>query len=92
MKVSFPLKVRLLEYAICTILFISYTHHSRMEDLFPSGVITTTGCPITTGAQEVTTMDKLQLCFAGGGGGGGGGGVVGGSLTFRSHTVRGGAR
>ena len=48
---------------------------------------------MTTGAQEVMTMDKLQLHFAGGGGGGGGGGgVVGGSLTFRSRTLRGDAR
>ena len=56
------------------------------------GSYTATGRPMTTGAQEVTTMDKLQLHFAGGGGGGGGGGVVGGSLTFRSRTLRGDAR
>ena len=43
---------------------------------------------MTTGAQEVMTVDKLQLHFAGGGGGG----VVGGSLTFRSRTLRGDAR
>ena len=47
---------------------------------------------MTTGAQEVMTMDKFQLHFAGGGGGGGGGGVVGGFLTFRSCTLRGDAR
>ena len=29
---------------------------------------------MTTGSQEVTTVDELQLRFAGGGGGGGGGG------------------
>ena len=44
---------------------------------------------MTTGAQEMTTMDKLQLRYPGGGGGGG---VVGGSLTFRSRTLRGGTR
>ena len=30
------------------------------------------GRPMTTGTQEVMTMDELQLRFAGGGGGGGG--------------------
>ena len=35
---------------------------------------------MTTGAQEVTTVDKLQLCF------------VGGPLTLRGRTLRGDAR
>ena len=128
MKLSFPLKVHLLEHVTCTILFISYTHHSRMEDFDPSGVIgrpmttgahsggddrgrastsfcwrrrrrrswrtfdpqgsyTERGRPMTTGAQEVTTVDELQLRFLGGGGG-----VVGGPLTLRGRTLRGDAR
>ena len=41
---------------------------------------------MTTGAQEVTTMDEFQLCFVGGGG------VVGGPLTFRGRTLRWDAR
>ena len=41
---------------------------------------------MTTGAQEVTTVDELQLRFAGGGGGGGGG-VVEGPLTFRGRSL-----
>ena len=41
---------------------------------------------MTTGAQEVTTVDELQLCFVGGGG------VVGGPLTLRGRTLRGDAR
>ena len=36
---------------------------------------------MTTGAEEVTTVDKLQLCFAGEG-------IVGGPLTF-TLTLRG---
>ena len=57
----------------------------------PQGSYTATGHRMTTEAQEVMTMDELQLRFVGGGGGGGGG-VVGGSLTFRSRTLRGDAR
>ena len=38
---------------------------------------------MTTGAQEVTTVDKLQLHFIGGGG------VVGGPLTLSGRTLRG---
>ena len=56
----------------------------------PQGSFTVTGRQKTTGAQEVMTMDKLQLHLAGGRGGEGG--VVGGSLTFRSRTLRGDAR
>ena len=41
---------------------------------------------MTTGAQEVTTVDELQLRFAGGGG------VVGGPLTLRGRMLRGDAR
>ena len=40
---------------------------------------------MTTGAQEVTTVDDLQLRFVGGG-------VVGGHLTLRGRTLRGDAR
>ena len=54
----------------------------------PQGSYTATGRRMTTAAQEVMTMDELQLRFVGGGGGG----VVGGSLTFRSRTLRGDAR
>ena len=50
------------------------------------------GDSITTGTQEVTTVDDLQLNFVGGGGGGGGGGVVGGPLTLRGRMQRGDAR
>ena len=39
---------------------------------------------MTTGAQEVTTVDELQLHFLGG--------VVGGPLTLRGRTLRGDAR
>ena len=39
---------------------------------------------MTTGAQEVTTVDELQLRFLGG--------VVGGPLTLRGRTLRGDAR
>ena len=39
---------------------------------------------MTTGAQEVTTVDELQLRFVGG--------VVGGPLTLRGRTLRGDAR
>ena len=38
---------------------------------------------MTTGAQEVTTVVELQLCFVGG--------VVGGPLTLRGRTLRGDA-
>ena len=41
---------------------------------------------MTTRAQEVTTVDELQLRFIGGGG------VVGGPLTLRGRTLRGDAR
>ena len=41
---------------------------------------------MTTGAQEVMTVDELQLCFVGGGG------VVVGPLTLRGRTLRGDAR
>ena len=41
---------------------------------------------MTARAQEVTTMDELQLRFVGGGG------VVGGPLTLRGRTLRGDAR
>ena len=41
---------------------------------------------MTTDAQEVTTMDDLQLRFVGGGG------VVGGPLTLRGRMLRGDAR
>ena len=40
---------------------------------------------MTTGAQEVTTVDELQLRFIGGGG------VVGGPLTLRGRMLRGGS-
>ena len=40
---------------------------------------------MTTGAQEVTTVDKLQFHFVGGG-------VVGGPLTLKGRTLRGDAR
>ena len=47
---------------------------------------------MTTGAQEVMTVDELHICVAGGRGGGGGGrGVVGGPLAFRDRTLRGDA-
>ena len=39
---------------------------------------------MTTGAQEVTTVDELQLRFVGG--------VVGGPLTLRGRMLRGDAR
>ena len=41
---------------------------------------------MTTRAQEVVTVDELQLRFIGGGG------VVGGPLTLRDRTLRGDAR
>ena len=41
---------------------------------------------MTTGAQEVTTVDELQLHFAGGGG------VVGRPLPHRGRMLRGDAR
>ena len=40
---------------------------------------------MTTGAQEVMTVDELQLCFVGGG-------VLGGFLTLRGRMMRGDAR
>ena len=40
---------------------------------------------MTTGAQEVTTVDELQLRFIGGGGVFGG--VFGGPLTLRGRTL-----
>ena len=40
---------------------------------------------MTTGAQEVPTVDELQLRFVGGG-------VVGGPLTLMGRTLRGDAR
>ena len=40
---------------------------------------------MTTRAQEVTTVDELQLRFLGGG-------VVGGHLTLRGRTLRGDTR
>ena len=40
---------------------------------------------MTTGAQEVTTVDELQLRFVGGG-------IVGGPLTLRGRMLRGDAR
>ena len=52
----------------------------------PQGSYAERGHPITTGAQEVTTVDELQLRFLGGGG------VVGGPLTLRGRTLRGDAR
>ena len=51
----------------------------------PQGSYAERGRPMTTGAQEVTTVDELQLCFVGGG-------VVGGPLTLRGRTLRGDAR
>ena len=50
----------------------------------PQGSYAERGRPMTTGAQEVTTMDELQLRFVGG--------VVGGPLTLRGRTLRGDAR
>ena len=41
---------------------------------------------MTTGAQEVTTVDELQLCFVGGGG------VLGGFFTLGGRMMRGDAR
>ena len=49
----------------------------------PQGSCAERGRPMTTGAQEVTTVDELQVRFVGGGG------VVGGPLTLRVHTLRG---
>ena len=50
------------------------------------GSYTERGRPMTTGAQEVTTVDELQFRFVGGGG------VVGGPLTLSGRTLRGDAR
>ena len=50
----------------------------------PQGSYAERGRPMTTGAQEVTTVDELQLRFVGGG-------VVGGPLTLRGRTLRGDA-
>ena len=52
----------------------------------PQGSYAERGRPMTTGFQEVTTVDELQLRFVGGGG------VVRGPLTLRGHTLRGDAR
>ena len=52
----------------------------------PQGSYAERGRPMTTGAQEVTTVDELQLRFVGGGG------VVGGPLTLRGRTLRGDAQ
>ena len=46
----------------------------------PQGSYAERGCPMTTGAQEVTTVDELQLRF------------VGGPLTLRGRTLRGDAQ
>ena len=53
-----------------------------LEDIWP----TERGLPTTTGAQEETTVDELQLRFVGGGG------VVGGPLTLRGRMLSGDAR
>ena len=66
MKLSYPLKVHLLElvqfylFHILTIL--------GWRTLTPRGSYAERGRPMTTGAQEVTTVDELQLRFVGGGG------------------------
>ena len=52
----------------------------------PQGLYAERGCPVTTRAQEVMTVDELQLRFVGGGG------VVGGPLTLRGRTLRGDTR
>ena len=52
----------------------------------PQGSYAERGCPMSTEAHEVTTVDELQLRFVGGGG------VVGGPLTLRGRTLRGDAR
>ena len=51
----------------------------------PQGSYAERGRPVTTRAQEVTTVDELQLRFLGGG-------VVGGPLTLRGRTLRGDTR
>ena len=51
----------------------------------PQGSYAERGCPVTTRAQEVMTVDELQLRFIGGGG------VVGGPLTLRDRKLRGDA-
>ena len=57
----------------------------------PQGSYAERGRPMTSGTQEVTTVDELQLRFDGGGGVVGGG-VVGGPLTLRGCMLRGDAR
>ena len=64
----------------------SWRRRSYWRTFDPQGSYAERGCPMTTGAQEVTTVDELQLCFVGGGG------VVGGPLTLRGRTLRGDAR
>ena len=54
-----------------------------MEDFDPQGSYAERGRPMTTGTQEVTTVDELQLHFIGGGG------LFGGRLTLRGRTLRG---
>ena len=56
MKVSFPYIYLNTHH---NILFISYTHYSRMEDFDPQD--TARGRLISTGAHEATTRDELQL-------------------------------
>ena len=52
----------------------------------PQGSYAERGRPMTTGAQEVTTVDDLQLRSVGGGG------VVGGPSILRGRTLRGDAQ
>ena len=73
-----PIKGTSIRTCNCTILFISYTHHSRMEDFDPSGVVRA-----HSGGDD---RGRASTCFVGGGG------VVGGPLTLRGRTLRGDAR
>ena len=57
-----------------------------METFDAQGSYTERGRPMTIGAQEVTTVDELQLRFVGGGG------FVGGPLTLRGCMLREDAR